>query len=173
MPAMAQPSSSRPAADHRALAIAFNQRAWALLDNKDRSVEEAEEMLIAAYASLAHWLKAGTAIHQQRGEWLVARIYAELGRAEPALHHLAVTQNLTEQHRAQLEDFDVAFAEALAARVYALAGDGERARAHYARAEAMGNALVDAEDRQIFLDQLAEGPWFGFNDGGGRGRARP
>lgn len=148
--------------DHRKLAVEFNQRSWELLDNKGRSPAEAEEMILAACASLAHWLKAGTGAHWQRGEWLIARVYAELARPEPALHHLRRTQELTDQFRQELADFDVAFLEALAARVHALANDRESARRHYARARTLGDTLSDPEDRKLYFDQLAEGPWFGF-----------
>jgi tetratricopeptide (TPR) repeat protein len=148
--------------DDRKLAIAFNQRTWALFDKKDRSAEEAEEMVTAAYASLAHWTKAGTAVNRQRGEWLIARVYAELGRAEPALHHLKRTLDLTAAHRGALKDFDLAFAAALAARVYALAGKPAQVRPHYEEATRLGEAIADPADRKMFFDQLAEGPWFGF-----------
>lgn len=148
--------------DHRKLAIEFNQRCWELLDNKGRSPAEAEEMIAAAWASLAHWLKAGTGVHWQRGEWLIARVYAELARAEPALHHLRRTQELTDRYRPELADFDFAFLEALAARVHALANDRAAGQRHYAKAVSLGDKLSDPEDRKLFFDQLAEGPWFGF-----------
>jgi len=151
--------------NHRKLAIGFNQRTWALMDNKLRSAEEAEEMIMSAYASLAHWLKAGTGVNHHRGEWLIARAYAELGRVEPALHHLHRTEILTETHRAESQDFDFAFLEALAARVLALANNHEQAARRYARAVALGEAIVNAEDRKGFFEQLAEEPWFGLQRG--------
>jgi hypothetical protein len=149
--------------DHRRHAVAFNQRVWALLDKKDLSAEEAEEMVLAAHAGLALWLQAGTGVHHQRGQWLIARVYVELGRLEPARHHLQLTLALTAQHRDALADFDLAFADALAARVHALAGDLAQARLAHDSAEARGNALADPEDRRVFFDQLNEGPWFGLD----------
>jgi hypothetical protein len=148
--------------DHRKLAVEFNQRTWALIDDKLRSADEAEEMVMAAFASLAHWLKAGTGVNHHRGEWLIARAYAELGRAEPALHHLYRTEALTQAHRAESKDFDFAFLEALAARILALANDHEQASKRYAQAVALGEAIVNAEDRKGFFEQLHEEPWFGL-----------
>ncbi|MCB1500365.1 MAG: hypothetical protein KDK07_11360 [Bauldia sp.] len=148
--------------DHRRLAIDFNQRAWTLIDRKDRSTEEADEMIGAAHASLMHWLKAGTGVNQQRGEWLIARAYAEAGRAEPARHHLDRMLALTERYRDDLADFDIAFAEALAARVEALSGRSEAALVRYAEAQRLGEAIGDEDDRRAFFDQLREGPWFGL-----------
>ncbi len=82
--------------------------------------------------------------------------------SEAALHHLERAERLTEAHREQLVDFDFAFLEALAARVHALAGNHDRAARHYEQAKEMGDALPDAEDRRVYVDQLAEEPWFGL-----------
>jgi hypothetical protein len=148
--------------DDRKLAVSSNQRSWELIDNKQRSPEEADEMIQAAHASLALWLKAGTGANWQRGEWLIARAYTEVGRLEPARHHLERARQLTEEHRAQLKDFDFAFMEALAARIHALAGEHTEARLRYAKAREMGEALGNAEDRRMFFAQMAEPPWFNF-----------
>ena len=147
--------------DHRRLAIQFNRRVWKLLDNKRRTPAEADEMLLAAFSSLAHWTEAGAGVNLQRGEWLIARVYVELGRVEPAGHHLDRTLALTERHRDELADFDLAFAEALAARVAALAGNEPGAKRHLAKARELGEKIVDPGDRAAFFEQLMEEPWFG------------
>jgi hypothetical protein len=149
--------------DHQRLGIEFNNTAWDLLEKPNRTPAEDQEMIHAAHASHAHWLKAGTAINAQRGEWLIARVYAELGRIEPALHHLRETERLTDGHRDELADFDFAFLEALQARVAALAQNDAEAELHYATAKRLGEALDTEEDRKIFFDQLKAGAWFGFS----------
>lgn len=149
--------------DHRKLGIEFNHRTWALLEKRGRTPEEDQEMIHAAHASLAHWMRAGTPVNEQRGEWMIARIYAELGRLEPALHHLRKAEAVTEAHRDLLEDFDFAFLEALQARIEALADNPAAASLHYAKAKSMGEALADEADQRIFFDQLHTGAWFGFS----------
>jgi hypothetical protein len=148
--------------DHRSHAIAFHRKVWTLLENSERSAAEAEDMVHAAHASLAHWLLAGTAVHRQRGEWLIARVYVELRRLEPARHYFALTMRTTEQARADLQDFDLAFLAALAARVHALAGEGNAARQCHDRAVTLGQGLKDVDDRDVFFDQLERDPWFGL-----------
>lgn len=148
--------------DHRKLAIETNQRTWKLLENPARTPAESEEMVHAAHTSLWHWLKAGTGVNHQRGAWLISRVCAELGRAVEARHYLDLTFDLTRANKADLADFDFAFAEALAARVSALEGRKDFARKHYADAKKLGDALPDEEDRKIFFDQLHAGAWFGF-----------
>jgi hypothetical protein len=58
---------------HLHFAKQYNGRIWELLDKPDRTSEENKMMLDYAHASLAHWHVAGTAIHHQRGEWMIAR----------------------------------------------------------------------------------------------------
>ena len=68
---------------HRHFAAGLNGEVWGLLGKEERSVEEDERMVHAAHASCYHWLEIGTGLHQQRGEWLIARVYSELGQADP------------------------------------------------------------------------------------------
>jgi hypothetical protein len=53
-------------------------------------------------------------------------------------------------------------AEAMA-RALACAGDLDQAATWHSRATAAGATVADDEDRQIFTDDLATGPWFGLN----------
>jgi hypothetical protein len=131
------------------------------MEKPSRTPEEDQEMAHAAHASLAHWLLAGTGVNAQRGEWLIARVYAELGRLEPALHHLRETERLADMHKVLLQDFDFAFLEALQARVEALARNMPAAGLHYAIAKRLGESLGDV-DRRMFFEQLHAGPWYGF-----------
>ena len=45
----------------------------------------------------------------------------------------------------------------------AVAQDLDQAATWHSRATAAGATIADAEDRQIFTDDLATGPWFGLN----------
>jgi hypothetical protein len=49
------------------------------------------------------------------------------------------------------------------ARSLACAGDLDQSAAWHSRATAAGATVADDEDRQIFTDDLATGPWFGLN----------
>lgn len=49
------------------------------------------------------------------------------------------------------------------ARALACAGDLDQSAAWHSRATAAGATVADDEDRQIFTDDLATGPWFGLN----------
>lgn len=148
--------------DHRQMAKDLWKRTWELLEKTDRTEDETAELAEAAHASRWHWRQAGTGVHAQRGEWMLARMYCEVGVPSAAAWHLKLTEALTERHSAELADFDFAFILALRARVAALEGDLERASREFAGAEAAGRRLADADDRDEFARQLKSGNWGGF-----------
>jgi hypothetical protein len=147
--------------DHRKLGVEFNNRAWDLIEKgAARTGEEDRELIAAAHASYMHWSKAGKPIHRYRGETLITRAYAELGQLQPALFHLHEAEHLAKENEAELSPFDTAFAEAIAARVHALAQNPAEAELHYSRAERLAEAL-DEDERKVVIADLRVGPWFG------------
>src|SRR3990172_529052 len=158
-------SEVEPAADRRlneTLARKIKGEVWSLLDKPDRTVEEDERLVLAAHASAYHWLHAGTAVHRQRGEWMLAHVHTVLGREAPARHHARRCLALTETFAAEMKDFDAAYAYEAVARAEALGEDGATARRYLHLAEAQGARIVDEEGRTIFLADLQRGPWFGL-----------
>ena len=144
---------------HLEFAKSTNNRVWELLKKNERSPADDQEMLLAAYASLYHWMNAGTAVNHQRGYWLLSRVYRVLSQGEPALEWALKCQEITEKHLAEMNDFDLAFAREGLARAYAFSGDHERAKEQYDLAAGLGNKIMDPEDRQIFMKDFREGDW--------------
>lgn len=92
-------------------------------------------------------------VNLARGEWQVSRVYAVLGRAEPALHHARRCLEICEAHG--IGDFDLAFAYEALARASAVAGQpGERDR-YMALARTAGERIVEEDDRTTFFGDLA------------------
>ena len=147
---------------HLEFARLANNRVWTLLDKGERSLREDEEMLYAAYASSYHWLYAGGPVHQQRGEYLIARVHMSLALPDQALHHARRCLDLTKQHPDAMKDFDVAFAYEIMARALAMAGDKLGAETYYQRARLAGNQIANLEDKEIFDNDLVTGDWFGL-----------
>ena len=144
---------------HRDLGIDANQEVWGLLAKEDRTQAEDEEMVRAAYASAYHWARAArrTEANEARGEWMISHVHAVLGRAPTAQWH--AERGLAVVQAAGLEDFDLAYAHEALARAAAADGRVEDAERHRAAAGAV--PIADEEDRKIFLDDLAAGPWYG------------
>jgi tetratricopeptide (TPR) repeat protein len=132
---------------------------WKLLEKEDRSQEEDQEMLLAAYASLYHWTKAGTAVHYQRGSWMISRVHQTLGEVDSALEWAHRCLDISEKYESEMEDFDLAYAQEALARAYALAGDREEALVHWRQAADLGTQIQDPEDKQIFQGDFEGGNW--------------
>ena len=139
---------------HVHFAKSLNGRVWELLQATERTGEEDAEMVHAAHASLYHWLQVGTAVHHQRGVWLISHVYAVLGDAVQALAYARRCLELTTEHRVEMADFDVAYAYEGMARALALSGDAEQAEAYRKRAEAAGAEIMDDEAKAIFMGDL-------------------
>ncbi len=60
---------------HRALAPSLFNRVWELMDKKNRTEDETDEMLHAAHASRHHWMTIGEPVNLVRGDWQVSRAY--------------------------------------------------------------------------------------------------
>jgi len=152
-----RPAAPAPALpDERQLAVDLFNGVWRLVETEDRSPAEDDRMLHMAHASRYHWEQAGTAVHRARGEWQCSRVYAVLGRAEPARHHARRVLEICREHG--IGDWDLAFAHEALARAAAVAGDRDAAREHAADARAAGAAIADPEDRALLESDLATIP---------------
>lgn len=148
---------------HREFGKRTNGQVWNLLAKPDRTAVDDEEMILNAYASHYHWLQIGTMVNQQRGEWLIAHVYTVQGKADLALDHAERCLQISEAHRAQMADFDIAYGYEGIARAKALAGEREEAAKYREMAHSAGEAINDSEDKEIFMGDLIGGPWFGLD----------
>ena len=139
--------------DERRLAAELFNTVWTLLESPGRDPHDDDRMLHAAHASRYHWGQVGDPVNLARGEWQCSRVYAVLGRAEPALHHARRTLELCERHG--IGDFDLAFAYEALARGHAVAGDRDACLANLELARSAAEAVVDPEDRRAVMDDVA------------------
>ena len=130
--------------------VALFNEVWRLMETR----EDDDRLLHAAHASRFHWGEAPECgpEHRARGEWQISRVYAVLGRAEPAVWH--ARRSLEHCERAGLGDWDLAYAYEALARAHALAGSAEAAE-WKAKACAAGDAIADPEDREHFEEDYA------------------
>jgi hypothetical protein len=150
-----KPSTLEPQLERQTAVELFNF-AWTLLEKGDRSLGESELMLHAAHASRFHWEEPGEPVNHARGEWQISRVYAVLGRAEPALHHAKRCLDLCTEHG--IGDFDLAYAYEALARAHAVANEPDSSRRFAELARQTADGIADAEDREHFLEDLATIP---------------
>ncbi|GGQ47780.1 hypothetical protein GCM10010166_14830 [Couchioplanes caeruleus subsp. azureus] len=138
--------------EDRELARTLFQQTWALLEQESRSSDEDERMIHMAHASRFHWDAVGDDQNRAIGEWQCSRVYATLGRAEPALHH--ARRCLHYADRPGTDAWLVASAYEGLARAQAVAGDLQAARDSRSRAVALAETVGDVEDRKIVMADI-------------------
>ncbi len=150
---MTEKNESNELEHHKRLGAELNDLVWKLLDKPDRTPEDDERMLHAAHASCYHWLEAGRPVNHARGEWLISRVYAVLGKPDPALHFARRCLEICEKHR--IGGYDIAYAYEAMARAYSLANDHAQFDRFLGLAREAGAEIADAEDKKIFLSDLS------------------
>ena len=139
---------------HRRTAAKCFNSAWDYLDKKRKSREDDLMMLNLAHASLYHWGMVGTPRNRAVGEWQLSRVYAELGEPRLAIRYAKAC--LSAFKKDGLEYLVPTAYEALA-RAHAVAEDVDVANKFLARARnELDRLTLDAEDRKIFLGQIAD-----------------
>jgi hypothetical protein len=138
----------------RKLAVDLFNHVWTLLEKRERARGEDDEMLHAAHASRYHWGVVGEPVNFSRGEWQCSRVYAVLGRAEPALFHAQRSLDLCLEHG--IGDFDLAYAYEALARAHRVAGNEAELRRNLEAARRAAEAIADPDDRDHFDEGVAE-----------------
>jgi hypothetical protein len=138
--------------DERALAVSLFNRTWELLEKPDRTEDETDRMVHMAHASRLHWDAVGTDENRAAGEWQCSRVYAVVGRAEPALHH--AKRSLAYAERGGVAAWMRASAEEALARALLLGGDIAGAAAARDRAWTQLAQEPDEEDRAVVAADL-------------------
>ena len=139
--------------EHRQLGVDLYNDVWRLLESRD----DDDRLVHQAHASAYHWLQAPECEpkNRARSEWLCSRVYAVLGRAEPALHHARRCLEICEESADNVEDWDLAFAYEALARAHKVAGAEEEARRYERRGRELAEAVADPEDKEIVLKDYA------------------
>lgn len=149
---------------HRRLGVDLFNHVWTLLETDERTADQDAEMVHAAHASVHHWTQAAPDDLRQRqaiGEWQCSRVYATLGRGEPAIHHARRALELADGE--EVDAWVAAAAMEGLARASRAAGDRAGFEEWRAQAENAMAAIVDPEDRQVIEGDLAT---LGSADGG-------
>jgi DNA-binding transcriptional MerR regulator len=158
MTATSAATTDLDATTRRKLAADLFNHTWTLLELPDRTAEQDDEMIHSAHASRYHWgeVADGEPVNLARGEWQCSRVYAVLGRAEPALWH--ARRCLAINEAAGSVDWDIASAYEAMARAYLTAGDAAQVAAWKAKAAAALEGIADSDDRELIEGDLATLP---------------
>lgn len=137
---------------HRKLAAELFNFTWDLIEKTDRTEAENDLMIHAAHTSRFHWGMVGTPLHWARGEWQISRVYAIVGRAEPALHHAQKSLELCVENK--LGDFDLGFAYEALARAHAVQGNAAERDRYVDLARQAGERIAKEADKDWLLKNV-------------------
>ncbi|HET9968989.1 MAG TPA: MerR family transcriptional regulator [Streptosporangiaceae bacterium] len=153
-PTTKSPPGTGSVTDARLLAAQLFNETWRLLELENRSRDDDDRMIHTAHASRYHWGHApgATPANLARGEWQISRVYAVLGRPEPALHHARRVLDICQENG--IGDWDLAFAHEALARAHAVAGDAAQARHYTDQALAAAKDIAEDAERQLVLADL-------------------
>jgi hypothetical protein len=152
-------AKARPKTDaewHRWFAAHLFNSTWKLILKKRRTKEDNDAMIHMAHASRYHWSEAGGPKEAAIGEWQISHVYAILRRPEPSLYHAQRSLEICEAE--EVGDFPLAYAYEALARAFALAGKARLREACLKLAKAVGEKIVEDDDREQFFRDLRTVP---------------
>ena len=140
--------------NHHYMGIEMNNQTWGLLDKKDRSEQDNIRIINFAKASLYHWRKSDkyNVENEQRGQWLISRVYAILGQSDEALSYAKEVLKITEDNN--LKDFDLAYAYESMARAHSISENIDESEEWYKKAKTAGDLIANEKDKKYFILDL-------------------
>ena len=146
--------------EHKKLGISLFNNTWNLIDKKDRTKDEEDEMIHSAHASRYHWGVAikgnasGTGTkNYARGDWQLSYVYSIVGKFEPALYYGQSSLEICLDN--EIGDFDLAFGYEAVARAYSLNPEkSSELKEIIEKANIAGNKIDKKEDKDYFFSQL-------------------
>ena len=126
--------------------------AWELIEKRNRTSEDNEQMIRLAQASLWHWTQRPdcTGKNLSIGYWRVSRVYALLGEADNARKYAQLCLDNTPHDEA----FYLGYAYEALARAESIADNRAQAKEYLAAAWRQSEAVIDAQDKQLLIDDL-------------------
>ncbi len=130
----------------------FN-KTWDYLDMETRTEQDDLDMIHCVHASRFLWGQVGENVHFARGEWLISKVYHEVGCAGRALRHAQACLKISLD--SNLEAFDIAFAYEAMAQAYKMREDSKNVELNRAKAyEALEKLGQDDENYEYTKGEL-------------------
>ena len=139
---------------HTKFAKASFNFVWTLLEKKERTVEEKDDMVNAAHASRYHWGIVGTPIHFARGEWQISRVYSVIHQPHAAIYHAEKCLQICLDNG--IGDFDIAYAYEALARAYHVLGQIEQRDRFIDLGKIAGQLIEKEPDRKLFFSDIED-----------------
>ncbi|MGV3607208.1 MAG: hypothetical protein ACO1RA_12460 [Planctomycetaceae bacterium] len=141
------------AAAHRYFSAYCFNKAWELIDKKDRTAEEDQQMVSMCHASIFHWSQRSDCerIRLSVGYWQASHIQSLLNNSSEARRFgkMCLDYSLGQP------PFYLGYAYEALARAEKLAGNATAAGDYLAKAKQMANQVTKTEDKELLMKDLA------------------
>jgi len=155
LPANAPPTDERFTENdfHARMAAASFNDVWRLLEKKNRTPTEIDQMIHQAHASRMHWQYVGDPVNWVVGEWQISRVYTTLRRAEPAVWHARRAVELAHEHK--VVGFYLASTyEGMARALRLYPNEQTQAEAWLAKAKILLGMLDNEEEKKVLTADI-------------------
>ena len=151
---MAKELSFDVSAAHKHFSASCFNKAWDLIEKKNRTPEEDRLMVTLNQTSIYHWLQRDdcTNEHLSVGYWQASRIQTLLGNATEATRFAEVC--LT--YSGELPPFYLGYAHEALARAHKLAGRAVDAKRHLTLAVELAAKIGKQGDRELLETDLSQ-----------------
>ncbi len=133
----------------------FNQ-VWGIIDNADRSADDADNMLALAHSSLWHWKQRDdcTPMNLSIGYWQVSRVYTLFSNAEMALRFANSCLKISLENT--IPPFGIGYAYEAVARANLLSGNLDSVNSAIENAHQQVADITDNDDKASLQKDLDE-----------------
>ena len=145
--AVTEPTSDEVIRWHRTMGPILFNHAWKLMDDADRSADDEDTLLAAAFGQRYHWYLVGTAVNKAIADWQVARVAALLGYAELADRFGRLSLRMCEDH--DLPPFYRGYAHEAIARAADVMDDRQTRDQHVLAAREVLPQIEDEQERAM------------------------
>jgi hypothetical protein len=142
-------------AAHKYFAAHCFNKAWDLIDKKERTADEDHEMLALSMASAWHWTQREDCTQQNMSVayWQLARVFALLKQPDNARRYGQMS--LQASQGGDIAPFYLGYSYEALARAEMVAGDAAKMAEYLAEARRAADDVKDAESKKLLLDDLA------------------
>jgi tetratricopeptide (TPR) repeat protein len=139
---------------HRQLAGRCFNQVWDLLEKKERTEQEEEQMVHLCHASYWHWTQVEDHTQQNIsiGYWQLSRVYSEIGNGEQALHY--AHRCLAVSLEAKLAPFYIGYAYEALARAQMTLDQVEQALKSIETADTYTSLVTILDSKQLLTTDL-------------------
>lgn len=139
-------------AAHKYFAANCFNSVWNLIDKKDRTADENEQMINLAQASIWHWTQREDCTDQNMstGYWQASRVYSLAGQADNARRYGQLSLNKCEGG----EPFNYGYAYEALARAEFVAGNKDKTKEYLTKAREYADKISNSDHKKMLTDDL-------------------